>query len=435
MWCWITSRLGNTFPLRRVQAQNSTETLSQKVMSLIDLGEELHIIAKYLNILDYHELRFAFRNNINSFATLFWPGYKETLFLYKNAYPFTDISEKMQLSPSDTCRTTMRAVIRGKHYAQLKRMIDNPKLTRKMKVDGLCTMIMNKTYHEYCPKIVLLILQNTNPCDDFPNYPNVLQNLLQMACALNYPEAVKWVLDHPLFHTDYNYATALGDGGRYDSAEAIAVMVDDPRISTRIQQSLLLRQIGTYNAYRALKYLLETRRLKIDVMEENQEGFTKAAQFGHLELVKLYVRHPRTRVWHSDDIAFRLACEEGHLEVAQYLYDSGKVKPNSWKSSAAQGAMANGHIAMVEWLRKLPRVQIWAENCKGFKRALDNNQLDMVEWCLRQPDFDPNFEDGFFLKFCAKKKFQKLFHAIARHPKTDQDLVDFHWYGSSDFLY
>ncbi|KAJ3269073.1 hypothetical protein HDV01_001881 [Terramyces sp. JEL0728] len=404
-------------------------------MSLDNLVEELHIIAKYLNILDYHELRFSFRNSINSFATLHWPAYKETCFLFKHAYPFYDLSIHMQLSHADYCKPTLRAVIKAKHHEQLKRMIDNPKFNSKTLVDGLCTMIMNKTYHEYDPKMVLLLAQKTNPVDEFPNYANVLQNLLQMACALNCPEAVRYVLNHPSFVYDFHYAQALSDGGRYDGVDAIAVMLEEPRINIRYQQSILMRQIGTFNAYRTLKYMLETRRLKTDVMQENQEGFTKAAQFGHLELVKLYTRHPRTKVGHSDDIAFRLACEEGHLEVAQYLYDSGRVKPNSWKCSAAQGAMANGHIVVVEWLQKLPRVQIWAENCKGFKRALDNNQLDMVEWSLRQPEFDPNFEDGIFLKMTAKKKFQRLFHAIARHPKTDQDLVDFHWYGSQDFLY
>ncbi|KAJ3250560.1 hypothetical protein HK103_003390 [Boothiomyces macroporosus] len=404
-------------------------------MALVGLGEELHIIAKYLNILDYHELRFSFRNSINSFATLYWPGYQETLNLYRSAYPFYDLSQNMQLAPSDHCNASLRGVIRGKHFEQLKRMIDNPKLTHKALVDCLCGMIMNKTYHEYCPKIVLLLLQKTNPADEFPSYANVLQNLLQMACALNYPPAVRWVLDHPLFDTDYNYGPALGDGGKYDSCEAIAMMLDDPRINSRIQQSLMLRQIGTFNGYRTLKYLLETRRLKIDPMQENQEGFTKAAQFGHLELVKLYLRHPRTRTWHSDDIAFRLSCEEGHMDVAQYLYDSGKVQPNAYKNAAAQGAMANGHVIMIDWLRKLPRVNIWAEDLKGFKRALDNNQLEMVEWCARQPEFDPNYDDGFFFKFCAKKKFQKLFHVLARHPRADQDLVDFHWFGSSEYLY
>jgi hypothetical protein len=99
-----------------------------------------------------------------------------------------------------------------------------------------------------------------------------------------------------------------------------------------------------------------------------QECFQMAAQEGHHEIVKLFVKSG-IDVKSDNSCAFRWACANGHLLDARYLYKNGcnvfELEGYDFRYSAA-----NGHLDVVKFLLSLNPAGDWI--LEAYNNAKDN---------------------------------------------------------------
>lgn len=94
---------------------------------------------------------------------------------------------------------------------------------------------------------------------------------------------------------------------------------------------------------------------RIDISAENEQAFSYACEFGHLEIAEwLFLIKPDINISAENEYAFRYASKNGHLTVAEWLL---QIKPDINISAdndfAFRYASANKHSELANWLRQI----------------------------------------------------------------------------------
>lgn len=131
--------------------------------------------------------------------------------------------------------------------------------------------------------------------------------------------------------------------------------------------------------------ILETDSLKyrMDVSALSNSLFCRAAENGHLSMVRYLLNHPALTphidIHDQEDYAFRLACRNGHLDVVCCLLTSPELSKNAdihaKSDEAIRMACLNGHLNVVTYLLSSQELtehaDIHAENDEAYLHACD----------------------------------------------------------------
>ena len=114
-------------------------------------------------------------------------------------------------------------------------------------------------------------------------------------------------------------------------------------------------QLIKFGNLQALQSFYNFNSDKIDISAENEQAFSYACEFGHLEIAKwLFLIKPDIDISAENEYAFRYASKNGHLEMAKWLL---QIKPDIDISAdnefAFRYASANEHYELANWLREI----------------------------------------------------------------------------------
>lgn len=141
-----------------------------------------------------------------------------------------------------------------------------------------------------------------------------------------------------------------------------------------------------------------------------------AAQYGHLDMVRLLLPHSDPAAKNSTPVA--LAAENGYLEIVKILAPMSDVSASDWY--ALREAAGNGHTHVVQWL--LP---LCPEEAKfsAITAASMGNHFDTVDLLKDKVNF--NCHNAWPLDWAARNKNEKIFDLLI--PYVDV-------YQSDDFM-
>jgi ankyrin repeat protein/RNAse (barnase) inhibitor barstar len=161
-------------------------------------------------------------------------------------------------------------------------------------------------------------------------------------------------------------------------------LLTDHRIHTVNRNNESFLEACRYGEVGLVESLLKDKNINL----ESNKGLSLAAEFGHVEVVKILLAHECIDPGYSDNKVLKRACLLGREEVVKLLLKDPRVNPRGSLSFACKV----GHVSMIKAFLEDPRIhnQFDMNHAMGF--AIKNGQYEIVEYLLENTTI--NFEIG-----------------------------------------
>lgn len=147
-----------------------------------------------------------------------------------------------------------------------------------------------------------------------------------------------------------------------------------------------------------------------------------AAQYGHLEVIRLLLSDPRVDPSVEDNYAIQMAAQYDYLEVVRLLLSDQRVDPTNLDNAPIRYASANGHLEVVQLLLADPRVDPSADNNYAIRWAAMNNHPEVVQFLATVPGILTATVD-YYLALDLWKALQRLARMTGCLSESDEDLM------------
>ncbi|MDD4081743.1 MAG: ankyrin repeat domain-containing protein, partial [Sphaerochaetaceae bacterium] len=149
----------------------------------------------------------------------------------------------------------------------------------------------------------------------------------------------------------------------------------------------------------------------------NRCALLNAAEFGHLDIVKLLLPYSDPKA--CDSYALRYAATNGYLNIVKLLIPVSD--PKAYSSCALRNAALNGHLEIVKLL--LPVSDPKAYDSYALRWAARNGHLEIVKLLL--PISDPKVYNSEALRYAAENGHLEIVKLLIPVSEIDDYIIEY----------
>ncbi|KAJ3329221.1 hypothetical protein HDU76_008373 [Blyttiomyces sp. JEL0837] len=170
-----------------------------------------------------------------------------------------------------------------------------------------------------------------------------------------------------------------------------------------------------------IQFLLTTLNFnKNSTLGKYIDNIVLAAMNGHLDLVKLLVRHVDGKESTGYNYALNASCENGHIQVVKLLVQLEHVDPTATNNEAIRKAASKGHFNIVKFFMTIPGVDLLACDGEVFQHAISGRNKEFISLLLMENRYaNPRLLNSHFLWRAIDTAQLDLIKSLLAVPGTD----------------
>lgn len=146
--------------------------------------------------------------------------------------------------------------------------------------------------------------------------------------------------------------------------------------------------------------------------------FMRAAEQGHIDLVKLLATIPAVEPTRSSNYALCIASARGNIDLVKFLVTLPGVTPDADNNYPLRIAVRQGHIDVVKFFILDCKVDPSVEDNYALVTAAEKGHIELVKFLSARPEVDPSARDNLALYFAAKNGYINVVQFLAACPEV-----------------
>ncbi|KAJ3309466.1 hypothetical protein HDV04_006004 [Boothiomyces sp. JEL0838] len=363
---------------------------------------ELDIIASYLPLTDYHNLRFSCKANLPFKPNLSISAYKETCKLFSS-----DISGYIHLQRQDLYPDSFLFLVEMNHTMAILKA-----------VKYMDTTVLVETLDRYCEKtvfnevVILFIAKYLDPRIKYNLTSLFLASLKNDSLALT-----RYLLSNGVDPTLPNNKPLL-TAVKYKSAKTLSLLLQLP-VDPTVNENYCLRKAIDNQDLISLGLLLDDQR--VDPAFSGYYAIHQISSIGNLETLRMYLNNSRVNIDDCGFLGLYTACEYGNARIVEYLLQLG-IDPSQDNNYCISIASTNGFSNVVELLLKCKKVNPAVDKSFPFRMAATNGHLKVLE-ILSKTNADPTAMNNAAIRMASSNGHYHVVKYLLKIPKINPAAV------------
>lgn len=158
----------------------------------------------------------------------------------------------------------------------------------------------------------------------------------------------------------------------FDYSSFIDVLNKKPTTQTNLDNMIIIMAENGN-----VRGIIMIKELGGNIHAYNESAFIRAAQKGHLDVVK-YLIDNGSDIHIDDDLALVLASQGGHLDLAKYLLGKG-ANIHASNDDALKIASQFGYLDLVKYFTSIEKFIFDSLN-EAYIKAMENNHIEVAEY-------------------------------------------------------
>lgn len=199
--------------------------------------------------------------------------------------------------------------------------------------------------------------------------------------------------------------------------ELVKLFLADPRVDPMAHGNEALIYALRYNRPDIMKLLLEVSKFEPVIYNE---AFETMIELGFVELARLFIEDAQIAPVLDYNDSIGIAICEDRFHIVQMMLVGSYFDPAAGNNYAIRYAAKLGHLKIVKLLMKDPRVDPTASENYAFRHACKNGHVKTAKFLLTDPRINPNDAKIYAIRFAMISNRVKVVKLLLSKPEISQ---------------